>query len=325
MSFPPPTTAEPTTPTKIKPGKVWYVIGALVLAVGIIGGVVLGVVGVVRFMNTVEDFGRFRVVDGRGEATVTFEKPGEYAIYYESKSKVCEDLTAGSDCTKTTVRADGNPPQLDITISRGGTNLEVDESNADFDYDFGGDYAGTEIATVDVDEPGEYAITVETRREGEFVIAIGKGVLSSLLPWIIGAGALVVAGLVLGVITIVVTAVKRSRRKRDAALAASDAFPAAPGSVPPATFGTPPPPGADVPPPPPVDVPPRPADPPSPFAPQPDGGWATPPATPPTAPPAPPAPVVPPPPPGPGAPPPPPPPADSGRTPLPPPPPPPPS
>jgi hypothetical protein len=90
MSFPPPTVpAEPPAPAKIKPGKGWYWVGSIVLAAGILGAIALGLAGFFQLKSTVEDFGRFRVENGTGKATVTFDKPGTYSIYYEHKSKVC--------------------------------------------------------------------------------------------------------------------------------------------------------------------------------------------------------------------------------------------
>ena len=68
MSFPPPSVPQesPATPTKIKPGKGWYWLGALLLAGGLLGGLALAVAGFLNLKNTVEDFGRFKVTNGQG-------------------------------------------------------------------------------------------------------------------------------------------------------------------------------------------------------------------------------------------------------------------
>ena len=74
MSLPPPNVpADAPTATTIKPGKRWYWVGGLLIAVGIIGGLVLGVVGALTLKDSIDSFGRFKVVDGSGAATVTFE------------------------------------------------------------------------------------------------------------------------------------------------------------------------------------------------------------------------------------------------------------
>ena len=299
MSFPPPSVPQesPATPTKIKPGKGWYWLGALLLAGGLLGGLALAVAGFLSLKNTVDDFGRFKVTNGQGSATVSFEKPGTYTIYYESHSKVCQDLTqSGSGCTTETVRGPKSPPAgLSITISKDGQDLDVKEAKNSFDYTLG-DYTGKAVGSVKVDEPGAYSMVVQTRREGDFAIALGKDVVSTIVPWLIGALALAALGVILGLLVLILTGVKRGRRKREAAMAAATQYPSAPPFV-----ATPVPVGAPVAPP--VVVPagaPGPTDH-SPYTP-PDGGWSTPPPVAPVPPapaeglaPPPPAPAAPPP------------------------------
>ena len=274
MSFPPPSVPleSPATPTKIKPGKGWYWLGALLLAGGLLGGLALAVAGFLSLKSTVDDFGRFKVTNGQGSATVSFEKPGTYTIYYESHSKVCQDLTqSGSGCTTETVRGPKSPPAgLSITISKDGQDLDVKEAKNSFDYTLG-DYTGKAVGSVKVDEPGAYSMVVQTRREGDFAIALGKDVVSTIVPWLIGAVALAVLGVILGLLVLILTGVKRGRRKREAAMAAATQYPSTPPFV-----ATPVPVGAPVAPP--VVVPagaPGPTDH-SPYTP-PDGGWSTPP------------------------------------------------
>src|SRR5262245_27123656 len=199
MSFPPPTAPlETSTPTKIKPGKGWYWLGALLIAAGVIGGIALGVAGVVRFINSIDGFGRFKVTDGAGSATVRFEKPGEYSIYYESKSRVCQDITAASgSCTKETVSAPSDRPDdlvAGIALANDQGSRHVKHSERSIDYDFG-NFAGKEVATVDVNDAGSYTMTVETNSTDAFTVAIGKGAVSSVLPWLAGAAAIFLVGL----------------------------------------------------------------------------------------------------------------------------------
>ena len=218
MSFPPPSVRQesPATPTKIKPGKGWYWLGALLLAGGLLGGLALAVAGFLSLKNSVDDFGRFKVTNGQGSATVSFEKPGTYTIYYESHSKVCQDLTqSGSGCTTETVRGPKSPPAgLSITISKDGQDLDVSEAKNSFDYTLG-DYTGKAVGSVKVEEPGAYSMVVQTRREGDFAIALGKDVVSTIVPWLIGALALAVLGVILGLLVLILTGVKRGRRKRE--------------------------------------------------------------------------------------------------------------
>ena len=127
------------------------------------------------------------------------------------------------------------------------------------------------MGTVKVDEPGAYSMVVQTRREGDFAIALGKDVVSTIVPWLIGALALAALGVILGLLVLILTGVKRGRRKREAAMAAATQYPSSPPFV-----ATPVPVGAAVAPA--VIVPagaPSPTDH-SPYTP-PDGGWSTPP------------------------------------------------
>jgi hypothetical protein len=281
MSFPPPSVPQesPATPTKIKPGKGWYWLGALLLAGGLLGGLALAMAGFLSLKNTVDDFGRFKVTNGQGAATVSFEKPGTYTIYYESHSKVCQDLTqSGSGCTTETVRGPKSPPAgLSITISKDGQDLAVNEAKNSFDYTLG-DYTGKAVGSVKVDEPGAYSMVVQNRREGDFAIALGKDVVSTIVPWLIGALALAVLGVILGLLVLILTGVKRGRRKREAAMAAATQYPSAPPFV-----ATPVPVGAPIAPP--VVVPPGAPGPTdhSPYTP-PDGGWSRPPPVAPVSP-----------------------------------------
>jgi hypothetical protein len=261
MSYPPPSVPNDSPPPaggrpKIKPGKGWYWVGALLIAGGLLGGAALGVAGVLNLRNSIEDFGRFKVEDGTGAATVTFEKPGEYSIYYESESKVCADLSAtpAESCETVAVRGEDDPPaQLDISITSGDRSLPIGPAENSLDYSFSG-FTGTEVATVDVDEAGSYSMVVETRREGEFAIALGKDVVATVLPWVLGAMALAAVGLILGLIILIVTGVKRRRRKREAAMAAATAYPSAPAVF--APVGAPPTAPPPVAPPPTQPVPP---------------------------------------------------------------------
>jgi hypothetical protein len=276
MSFPPPTTPYPSAqPAKIKPGKGWYWLGGLLVAGGILGGLAIGIAGVVRLVKTIEDFGRFKVADGSGTAQVSFKKPGKYSIYYEWNSKVCQNLAAGTggSCQTEKVSAESHDPpsRLDISISNDNGSLDVKPTENSYDYDFG-DYGGTEVATVQVDNAGSYTMTVESDRTSAFGIALGKGVVSSILPWIAVAALVGLLGLALGLVTLIVTGVKRGRRKR-AAAAAVTAYPGIPAPEPvpasawapaPAPYGPPVGPAG-----------PAPTSPPAP--PPPSGGWAPPP------------------------------------------------
>ena len=131
---------------------------------------------------------------------------------------------------------------------------------------------------------GKYTIDVEsTSSAGSFDIAVGKGVVGKLLVFIFGGIAVGFVGTVLGVITLIVTGVKRGRRKREAQAALAPAGAPGPWGVAPAPtawdFPSVGPPTAPTPAPPapPWTTPPGPPPP----SPTPGGGMPPPPPPPP--------------------------------------------
>jgi hypothetical protein len=256
-----------------------YWLGALFILAGIVAAGVLGVVGLLRFQDTIESFGRFR---SSNAAEVTFEDEGTYTIYYESESKIDGEAISGPAQP---------PPGLEITVTNeNGDPVATQEIDRDDDSldEYGtdemplieADFEGEAIGEVRIDAPGRYRFEASADTDDEFVIAIGKGALDSLLPWILGALAAVGLGLLLGVATIIVTAVKRGRRKRELARLQAESAQAAAFSRTPVGYGAPavPQPTEPVP----VPVPAGPREPPalSEWAPPPDApsGEALPPA-----------------------------------------------
>ncbi len=280
MSYAPPSPDAPRASAKIRPGRGMYWLGALFLVAGVAAAAILGLIGLLRFSDTIDEFGRFRSTNA---AEVTFEEDGHYTIYYESESKIDGETVNGPE---------DPPPGLEISVTNeDGDPVDTDPVDLDDESidEYGAmelplvesDYQGEAIREVRIDEPGRYRFEATADTDDEFVIAIGKGSLASLLSWVLGALAAFGLGLLLGLVTIIVTAVKRSRRKRElqrlqaqAAQAAAFTYGARPGY-----------PGGAIPQPP-TDSPPVavPAPPPSPPA---RSDWAPPPESqePPAAPP----------------------------------------
>jgi hypothetical protein len=200
---PPPRAA---VPGKIKPGAGRYVLGALLIAAGVITAIVLLVVWLVQASDRVDKFARFRVrPQGGGQATLTFAKPGTYTVYYEYEGKV--------DGTK--ISNDSDPPsQLTIDIKDpSGASVPLTDDNNDVTFSFNG-RAGRAIKKVKIPSAGEYSFSVTSSATDDFAIAVGKEVLGTIVPWIIGAAAAFLVGLGLGLALIITTASKRGKVKR---------------------------------------------------------------------------------------------------------------
>jgi len=294
MSVAPPAPPLPLAPPPIRPRKVWYFVGVLLIVGGIVGGIGLFVGGLVSTSRTVDGFGRFVAPASK---SLKFQRSGTYTIFYEYRGEVCGEP---SGCV--TIEAPETPPSsLTIRLTdAAGRTVAVDRSSTtDLSFSVGG-RAGRSVASVDIPAAGEYVIEV-SGDGGRFAIAVGRGVLGTLVRWILGGIAAGVVGVVVGIVLLIVTGVRRGRRRREASGGRLAPSPYVPGPVVP--YGAPAPvvpygaPAPASPPLPPVGTPPTvpppsapPAPPPS--APPPPAPPAPPPAVPPSAPPplAPPAP-----------------------------------
>jgi hypothetical protein len=213
----------------IKPGKKWYVIGALLIALGIGGGVALGVVGFVSVTRTVDHFARFDVKGGGTVATLRMPQGGEYVVYYERRGNAtlaASDIPQGLDVTM--AGPDGR--QVPFVLDRREFSFSVNERT------------GISVGRLTVPTAGSYKLTAKATGNETFTLAVGKGVGKRLVSYILGGLALAIAGFGAGLSTLIVTGVKRGRRKREAALGAAGGYAPIPSW---STTPMPPPPGAE--------------------------------------------------------------------------------
>ena len=217
-------------PAKLKPGLAGYWIGSLVIVLGIAAAIAWGVVGFVGLIHSVDDFAR---VPAEGGGTVRLDD-GDYVVYLESGSR--------------TTGASGTDVSVDIS-DPDGESVNVRRYSTDLNYDFD-DRGGVAVYTFTADSSGDYAVTsglVSAAGPSSAELAIGPSlggrlVRTIVIPFAIGGLALVV-----GIVLLIVTAVRRSGAKRRRDAETPRAF-GGPGGFPPA--GYPNPPGAPGPPPP---------------------------------------------------------------------------
>ena len=191
---------------------------------GGLGAIVWFAVGFIRFSDRIDDFQR---VPTNGQGEVTFDEAGGYVIHFEGPGASDGEIPSG---------------QAQLTPVGGGEPVPLETYESDFTYDLNG-RAGVAVLTVDIVEPGTYLLESESEGEGE--LAVGRSVAGTLVTGIVGGLALGGFGLVVGVIVLIVTAVRR----RGARPKNAPWIPPPPGSQPPPP--PPPPPYGSPPPPPP--------------------------------------------------------------------------
>ena len=215
-------------PAKVKPGKAWFLIGALAIVLGIIAFVVILVGGVKRVSDEVDRFARFRVPKEGVVATVTLSRSGTYTLYYE--------YPAGASDARREVPSD---LAVQITTKPEGKIIPITPGTASASFSFSGKRAGRSAGQFTAPAPGRYDIQVTGGAPvAPYDVAVGKGLVSKIGATVLaafGIGALL--GL-LGLVTLIVTGVRRGRSKRTLALSGAGApalggtpaWPAAPAS-----------------------------------------------------------------------------------------------
>ena len=115
------------------------------------------------------------------------------------------------------------PGELEYTLTSkaSGKQITLASPTTNENYTLGA-RQGVAFMVFTVDEPGEYEFAAryrDGRTEPKLMIAIGQGVMKQLFKGILIPMLAVGAGLIIGIIIIIVTAVGRSRAKRAAFMA----------------------------------------------------------------------------------------------------------
>ena len=208
--------AYPLAPTKPK-GAIGLWIGGLLIAVGIVGGILLVVGGVKNISDSVDDMQRVPVADG---GTVQLDSTGTYRVFLERPG--INDDTALTFQDPTPLVRITDPDGSPVTVGGAGSFQETYSINGRDGRKIGAFTARTtgtfRVATITSDGTatrGEIAIAKHGPTTGIFVIV--GGVFG-------GIGVVIV-----GIIVMIVSGVRRSRSKQ--------AFGGPPGS----NWGAPPP------------------------------------------------------------------------------------
>ncbi len=242
----------------VKPGTFWYWLGGLLMLSSILGGGLIIVNALQTMTKTVDSFGRIKVPGGEG-CKLVFGKPGRYTIYYEYQTNLPR---RAADCTETGENEEINasakkPFGLEISlVDTDGTEIPTSLSTAgDAGISMNG-HIGNALREVTIDRPGGYKLKVGgvTEQSEPFVLAVGRGGIVRVAPYLLGGIALAGIGSLFGIVIMAITGSRRRKIRRlgDTRLSAAGGFgvsasppspfSAAPNMAPPypAGAGTPP-------------------------------------------------------------------------------------
>jgi hypothetical protein len=165
-------------------------IGAGLLAAGIVGAILWGVVGFARIATTIDDLERFAIPSTR---TAQLEAR-KYIVYVEGP---------GADESTPTI-------ELVVTDARSEREVPVRSYSGSLTYSF--DTTGSAVATITPPRDGDYIVRARgAGAGGAYQLALGPSIGGRIVAAIVGAFAIVgVLGLA-GIGLLVATGVRRSR------------------------------------------------------------------------------------------------------------------
>lgn len=186
------------------PGLAGIWIGVACIAIGMVVGIVLLVTGVFTLVGGVDDMQRVSVTTG---GTVEIDDPGRISVYAER--------TALGD------PAFGFQPSIEVQVTRpDGSVVGLSGTSYSQSYNWN-DKEGFLLGRFDADEAGTYRLdAVAGDGNGSYdTLAVGDPFDESGLGGILGGVAVGGLSVLVGIVLIIVSAVRRSRarRERDAA------------------------------------------------------------------------------------------------------------
>jgi hypothetical protein len=189
----------------IRPSRWWYGAAAFVLA----AGAAICIALTFRIVMQMEKGVQRVIVPGQGE--LALQEPGSYEIYYEYRSTVGDRVfMTGEDL-----------PELECHLVAKGTNAKVAlaPASASTSYEFGG-HAGKSLFGFEIRQPGNYVLSAaypRGRAGPDIVLAVGRETAGGVLAAIFGSLAALFGSFAIAVVIVVVTVVKRSKAKKQAA------------------------------------------------------------------------------------------------------------
>ncbi|MBF6171477.1 hypothetical protein [Nocardia blacklockiae] len=199
--------AEPAVPQGITPSGRWYVLAAALAVAGIVGAMVIGVTSFVRLSDRVDGFQRVPIP---GSSDVRIGDTGGYTMYFEYPN-----ASAVAFRGSVNVRL----------LGPDGASIPLEDYSSALTYNFGG-HEGRAGFSFDAPRPGTYHVV--TQGDSGVTAAIGRGIGGSIGATVLLALGVGAAGVILGLVVLIVVAVRRGSSKRRIAAAAGWSYPAAP-------------------------------------------------------------------------------------------------
>ena len=196
--------------------------GIVVLVAGIVGALGLWLGANARLDAAVDGLARGPV---GCDTVLDFDDTGDYVVFIETKGSL--DVSRGDCAADASVDWAGDElPAANVTLSNpDGDAVEI-TSDDGIDYDAGGSQ-GSSIGTVTIEQAGDHLLRVESDDEG-FYVSIGHNPNDGVALMRVGALALLVAGIVVGV-ALIMTGRRRGDTTAPAPAAAWVPTVAAPG------------------------------------------------------------------------------------------------
>lgn len=226
-----------------RPSGIGYWLGGLLIAGGIIGGIAWGVINGIGFNDAIDDFERVPV----GQVGTIDLEEGDYVVYAERGGG--EPLANYLNGVR--MRPAGAEGR--------GEEIQFSDYTSEFTYDLGG-RTGRAQLTFEIEDAGEYQVRADDGPgTTATTAAFGPSVAGDLVSAIVGAFVIAIGGIVIGIILIVVTGIRRRkwRQRSWRSGAGGMAYGNQPGmwnpgaaNAPQGAWGAPAPPGYTPPPPP---------------------------------------------------------------------------
>jgi hypothetical protein len=174
------------------------VVGVVTLVVGVLGAVALWLLAAKRYDDAVAELAPAPI---GCDTTLVFDRAGRYTFFVETKGSVGEiDGNCDAD-DRTYDLGDEDPPEVGLRLlDQDGQEVDLDRADGP-SYDRSG-ARGSGVGTVDIEDTGDYVLTAEAD-DASAMIRVGRDPSSGVTAMRVGAVAVLIAGVVLGVLALV--------------------------------------------------------------------------------------------------------------------------